>query len=73
MFAAVVFLMSRKIGIVHNGQVVNFSHSWLLMFCGIFCVATFLSNFLIHGAIADFFSVMYQGGAALLSQQSQDN
>lgn len=61
MFAAVIYLMSRKIGIVQDGRILNFSHPWLLIFCGFSCVVTFASNFLIHGAIADFFSVMYQG------------
>ena len=59
-FAAYIYLMSRKIGIVHDGYI-HFSHSWLLMICGIFCAVTFISNFLIHGTIANFFSEIYQG------------
>lgn len=60
-FAAFIYLISRKFGIVHNDSIMIFRHSWILFVCGFLCIVAFVSNFLIHGAIANFFSEAYQG------------
>lgn len=58
-FAAVIFLLSRKLGIVQDAKV-EFTYDWLLVVSMLASIGVFLCNFLIHGTVASFFSNMYQ-------------
>lgn len=60
LFGAVVFLSGRSLGLTGDGNGSKPTLSWSLCVCMALCVATFVSNFFIQGAIADFFSVMYR-------------
>ena len=60
LFGAVVFLSGRSLGITGDGSGGKPTLSWTLCACMALCVATFVSNFFIQGAIADFFSAMYR-------------
>ena len=58
-FGSVVFLMSRKFGIVHGDVTADISAIWLLIASMVCCVIVFVVNFMSQGIIASFFSQMY--------------
>lgn len=60
LFGAVVYLSRRSLGFTGDGNDGKPILTWSLCACMALCVATFVSNFLIQGTIADFFSVMYR-------------
>ena len=80
LFGAIVFLLSKTLGVTQYDTAGNnppprpfgrWVGIWMIL-CVISIVATFASNFLIQGAIAGFFSDMYQQGMSHTSTTETD-